>query len=120
MDTQQRNHNGMESGDADALRDSQLLASGASRRGEIFLNSITEEVGQMTSTYQERTTEWYLNDAHLQKSVTDAIPLPSLVRAKLALYTNDPLPLPLLLPSSWPVTTGTPTLRKRSSRPRLI
>ena len=30
MDTQQRNHNGMESGDADALRDSQLLASGAS------------------------------------------------------------------------------------------
>ena len=44
----------------------------------------------MASTYQERTTEWYLNDAHLQKAVTEALPLPSLARAKLALYMNEP------------------------------
>ena len=40
------------------------------KSGEIFLNSITEEISRMTDIYRERSTEWYLDDAHLQKAVT--------------------------------------------------
>jgi ankyrin repeat protein len=60
------------------------------KSGEIFLNSITDEISRMTDIYRERSTEWYHNDAHLQKAVTDALPLPSLARAKLRLYKDDP------------------------------
>ena len=58
--------------------------------GRVFLNSITSEITQMADTYRDRPADWYLNDAHLQKAVTDALPLPALARAKLRLYLESP------------------------------